>query len=560
MAVYQRDMTMKKNSLIKTAIGYAIGLLAIAAVSYAGTGTPTPAVGLYWLLNGDPTISPGANAPLNQLGIRTDTPSLYYKSGAANTAWTSLSGGGGGGGTVTSITCGAGLTCTPNPIVATGTIAASGGVISGLTAGIIPVAASSTSLQDGSISDDSATATLSGEAWTSCSDASTGIATVTAPAACTELDLTGASQIDLVGITHPSTAHRHILIVNHTGAEALIYFENTNAAAADQIGGDFGSPWPLANGNSLRVDYDQNPSFEKWIPNFSSDVGPTIVSGQLSGTGNLTFINGQAKLGNLNTSVLPAAAISGTVDDWTPAGWTSAQFTRIEVAPSSGAILTGLAAINPGAFATICNTSATNNLQINDNNTGGSSSPGNFFYNGNPFAITLIAHSGIDPECATYQYATAVSGWNLVATTASQLGSLTLGSGLAVLSSGITTNSLSVASGNSQIDNSGNALYNSTSHIVSDGSAATLTCNGTGSVTCSTSNCTDIAGTLAISTGATSCTVTFAGTYGTSPTCIVSAGSSAIAPIYISSRSDAAITITSSGTLPALIDYECVGH
>src|SRR4029077_1547067 len=98
-------------------------------IVYAGTGTPTPAVGLYWLLNGDPTTAPGASAPLNQLGIRTDSPSIYYHSGPSPTAWTQLgSPGGGSGGTVTSIACGAGLSCAPSsPITSTGTISLSAG-------------------------------------------------------------------------------------------------------------------------------------------------------------------------------------------------------------------------------------------------------------------------------------------------------------------------------------------------------------------------------------------------------------------------------------------------
>lgn len=53
-----------------------------------------PALGLYWFANVDPTAGAGVSGPLNQLLIRTDTPEIYYKSGAADTAWTSLSGSG----------------------------------------------------------------------------------------------------------------------------------------------------------------------------------------------------------------------------------------------------------------------------------------------------------------------------------------------------------------------------------------------------------------------------------------------------------------------------------
>lgn len=66
----------------------------VASFVFAATSNgPQPALGLYWLQNSDPTVSPGVNAPLNQLLFRTDTPSIYYKSGSANTAWTRLGNG-----------------------------------------------------------------------------------------------------------------------------------------------------------------------------------------------------------------------------------------------------------------------------------------------------------------------------------------------------------------------------------------------------------------------------------------------------------------------------------
>lgn len=56
---------------------------------------PWPNVGITWFFNVDPTVGAGIpGVPLNQFGVRTDIPSFYYKSGAADTAWTILSGGG----------------------------------------------------------------------------------------------------------------------------------------------------------------------------------------------------------------------------------------------------------------------------------------------------------------------------------------------------------------------------------------------------------------------------------------------------------------------------------
>lgn len=59
---------------------------------------PYPAIGLYWFDNVDPTVVPGMQAPLNQILIRTDQPSIYYKSGPLATDWTKVGIGSGGGG------------------------------------------------------------------------------------------------------------------------------------------------------------------------------------------------------------------------------------------------------------------------------------------------------------------------------------------------------------------------------------------------------------------------------------------------------------------------------
>lgn len=55
-----------------------------------------PALGLYWYADVDPTIAPGVSAPLWQLLIRTDTPSIYYKAGNSDTAWIQVGAAGGG--------------------------------------------------------------------------------------------------------------------------------------------------------------------------------------------------------------------------------------------------------------------------------------------------------------------------------------------------------------------------------------------------------------------------------------------------------------------------------
>lgn len=89
------------RALIIATIGGALGA---AALMHAAGGDDDAGVtdthgqtGLLWSLNSDPTAGAGIAGPLWQLLVRTDVPSIYYKSGTGNTAWTNLSGGGGGG-------------------------------------------------------------------------------------------------------------------------------------------------------------------------------------------------------------------------------------------------------------------------------------------------------------------------------------------------------------------------------------------------------------------------------------------------------------------------------
>jgi len=97
-------------------------------------------------------------------------------------------------------------------------------------------------------------------------------------------------------------------------------------------------------------------------------------------------------------------------------------------------------------------------------------------------------------------------------------------------------------------------------HIATQGTAATITCNGTGATTCTSASCNDISGTLTPNTGATSCTVTFAGSYAAGgPTCTVGSSSSgASTGAFVASRSTAAIVITF--TTATTVDYICMGH
>src|SRR4029077_14516386 len=106
-----------KKKLLFALLPVLVGIGAIYRYVSAG---PEPSVSLYWYEAVDPTIAPGVCAPQWQLLIRTDTPAIYAHTGTSCTAWLKI--GTAGGGTVTSVSCGTGLACSPgNPITTAGT-------------------------------------------------------------------------------------------------------------------------------------------------------------------------------------------------------------------------------------------------------------------------------------------------------------------------------------------------------------------------------------------------------------------------------------------------------
>ena len=108
----------------KTLVTSLISIAVVATIVYASVPNgPQPNVGLTWYTSSDPTTGAGVSAPLAQLLVRQDVPSVYDKSGPLNTNWTKIgAGAGGGAGTVTSVSCGTGELCSPSPITASGTI------------------------------------------------------------------------------------------------------------------------------------------------------------------------------------------------------------------------------------------------------------------------------------------------------------------------------------------------------------------------------------------------------------------------------------------------------
>jgi hypothetical protein len=167
-------------------------------------------------------------------------------------------------------------------------------------------------------------------------------------------------------------------------------------------------------------------------------TGDTLnVNGPLSATSTITATAGQSELGNLNLGVLTPAAITGTVNDWSPVNWTNATTTVIEVSLSGATTLNSLVALNAGSTVTLCNMSATFDLTIPDAATASGGTAANQFENQGGL-IKLSHHAGPEPECANYIYDNTLTKWMGTSTTASTIHNLTISSGLSVQSSGAT--------------------------------------------------------------------------------------------------------------------------
>lgn len=69
-------------------------IAALVTFAVFALASPEPSIGLYYYFTGDPTTGAGQAAPQWQIGIRTDVPTIFYKCGAANTAWCTIAGGG----------------------------------------------------------------------------------------------------------------------------------------------------------------------------------------------------------------------------------------------------------------------------------------------------------------------------------------------------------------------------------------------------------------------------------------------------------------------------------
>lgn len=397
---------MKIRSRIISAL---ISVAIIAGIAIAANG-PYPSVGLYWLQNSDPTTAGGVTAPLNQLLIRTDSPSIYYKSGATNTAWTRLGTGTASGGTVTSITCGAGILCVPNPIIATGTATlnitptvCSAGFAETSTASdgtsscspFVPAASisgttntiskftSSTTLGNSSVTDDGTT-TAVGDILASSNATLAGVNSLTASVAPSALsgstdnyapaglstssvlrqDVSSAATLTGIAPTTTTIAVNGRLLViqnlaTNTANTLTLANESGSSTAANRFTLPTGVSWVIPAGGSITLRYSGTTL--RWVPVESPPVGPTgTVTSITCGTGLLCSPNPIIATGTESLNITTTTCSAGFAEISTASDGTSSCAAFTPAASVSGTTNT---------IAKFTSSSAIGNSAVTDDGT-----------------------------------------------------------------------------------------------------------------------------------------------------------------------------------------------
>jgi len=369
---------MSKKSVLVTSL---IAIALVATIVEAATVGPYPSVGLYWFDNVDPTTGAGMSAPANQLLVRTDTPSIYYKSGPADTAWTKIGNGAGGGGTgtVTSVACGTGMSCSPSPITTTGTVNVN---LTPTTCAAgtaeITTAANGTSTCSTFVNAVGTGLSLSG------STASVNLTPTTCAAGMAEIS-TAADGTSACASFVTSSSLTANTIPKGTGAGALANSSSTDDGTTVTIGGQV--TVVEASGNTT-------------IPGFLAAAGQFVLSGTISPT-----------------------AFAGTrVDNYNPTGLSTTYTIQQNV--TSATTITGLTAQPAGTEINFRNTGASAALTFSNADT--NSLAANRF--SLPGGVNWILPAG---SSLLLRYSSA-GVWRLVASSTTDLPTLNVDSGFSV--------------------------------------------------------------------------------------------------------------------------------
>lgn len=219
-----------------------------------------------------------------------------------------------------------------------------------------------------------------------------------------------------------------------------------------------------------------------YLPYGGGYVPVQEIAPRLAGTG---IVASSGKLAISTQDV--TATDTGTIVDWAPTGYTT-NTVVIRWNGSTTGTLTGITGGSNGRILTILNVSAGQSLVINCENTGSETTAANRLWTIGCQNLVLPSGSNA-PSSATFRYGTTSNRW------------LEVGDSTTQRNAGQTfANNVNFSGGVVRIGG-GNAV-----HLAANGSAVSLT-----NATCSSTNCTDLAGT--VTTSSTTMTIAFALTY-----------------------------------------------
>ncbi len=474
----------------------ALAVAFVAGLVYAANG-PQPSAGLYWYDSADPTVAPGMAAPLNQLLVRTDQPSIYYKSGAGNTNWTQIGNTTGGGGTVSSVACGTGVACSPNPITTVGSITANlagASCAAGQAVRAISASGAGTCAAFGSVTsitcNSGLTCTPNPIVGTGTIAPNLAGASCAAGTAVTAISSAGAGTCTAVGTVTSGTLTANTL-PKASSASNLVNSSTT----------DDGTTWAV-NSTALTVD---------------------------EASGN-TSIGGTFTTGNTVTTT-----DTGTQNNYSPTGIANATILRLN--PGSALTITGITGGVNGRHLIIENVSGTAAVTLANENA--SSTAANRL---NMLGATGTVMSSNVNTAVHLVYDGTASRWKPISTMITSYNAQITFVGGAVASGGVTVSG-------------SNLVLSTATGVVSTvgGTAPTLSsCGGSPTVQGS-----DIAGRVTTGTTNTGCVVTFAATYTNPPSCVVMQENTTDSTFKYS-LSATAITVTYASNSNNVFDYHCI--
>ncbi len=565
-----------------------VSTLLVAGIVYAANG-PVPSVGLYWLENVDPSIGGGVSAPLNQLLIRTDTPSLYYKSGSANTAWTRIGTGTGGGGfsgtpNTLAMFTGSGTTIGDSPLVYNGSTllstakslsigtdtliapdAISGGFATNAngTLRINPFGyqGGTTRFEDTEIDDGKGTGAGHAKIFVDGSVGNVGINTVT-PNVAFDLDVNGQSVFDAYAGFKGAVCISPDAACG--GGQNTMIIDNSLGSVHPQI-----SSWQASALTGFVVGRHDELTL---VGVTTSEQGQeTIINGTADATGGDTVswaIEGGSFVSNIGTGNHHNVgglfnAANGQIND------------AIETVTGNWRNIGGNLSINAIDATTVHGTGVITSDTTFHSITGTSAfdggeqigtSPGLLFNSHGAMTQTFIAQQDSATDVWFEQRSTASGGhkyklvtsatggyWNSAGFTfADDSGCSSVG--CALWQTDQSTNTFRVYSDLMVGSTTLNGLQ--AGHIRALGTAATVTCNGTGTPSVTG---TDAAGLVTTGVGSTQCTVALNGkTYGGTPVC--TANIDGVTPLAIAPAPTATTLVLNFAALTSgTISYICFG-